>query len=45
MNKEIINDQNNIIYRLQQKSTEKTNAIIALCEQLKSENEELKKNN
>ena len=32
MNKEIINNQNNRIHRLQQESAEKTNAIIALCE-------------
>ena len=35
MNKEIINEQKNTIHRLQQECTEKTNAIIALSEQLK----------
>ena len=44
--KQIINDQKNTILRLQQECTEKTNAIIALGEQLKAkeqECEELKK--
>ena len=40
MNKEIINDQENTIHRLQQECTEKTNAIIALGEQLKAKEQE-----
>ena len=40
MNKEIINEQKNTIHRLQQECTEKTNAIIALGEQLKAKEQE-----
>ena len=39
--KQIINDQKNTIHRLQQECREKTNAIIALGEQLKAKEQEL----
>ena len=39
----IINDQKNTIHRLQQECTEKTNAIIALGEQLKAKEQECEK--
>lgn len=43
MNKQIINDQKKTIYRLQNECTEKTNAIIALGEQLQAKEQECEK--
>ena len=40
INQMIIDDKNETIHRLQQECTEKTNAIIALGEQLKAKEQE-----